>query len=228
MAKPRQSHVKLENKDFYIVLSKSILDLDLNPGEKIALGMIVSLARSTGKSTATMQTMANMIGVSKRTMQNYVKTLVEKAYLIFEWVGNNRHFKPLESLKKDTDAKAIITSDILKNKTLTLTYKITQGLLIARGINTDEGGYRFDSMEDLADYIGLSLSSAYRHIYELLRARTIKRHENHRYMFVSNDSYSKKKHKELKENHKSIEKSKELVIDPYVDSVLDEVFQSMR
>jgi DNA-binding Lrp family transcriptional regulator len=228
MAKNKQSNVKLENKDFYIVLSKSILDLDLNPGEKIALGMIVSLSKSTGKSTATMQTMANMIGVSKRTMQNYVKTLVDQGYLIFEWVGNNRHFKPLESLKKDTDAKAIITSDILKNKALTLTYKITQGLLIARGINTDEGGYRFDSMEDLADYIGLSLSSAYRHIYELLRARTIKRHEDHRYMFISNDSYSKKRHKEFKENFKQLDLSQEIYLDPHVDTVLDEIYQSMR
>lgn len=228
MAKNKQSNIKLENKDFYIVLSKSILDLVLNPGEKLALGMIVSLSKSTGKSTATMQTMANMIGVSKRTMQNYVKTLVDKGYLIFEWVGNNRHFKPLESFKKDTDAKAIITSDILKNKALTLTYKITQGLLIARGINTDEGGYRFDSMEDLADYIGLSLSSAYRHIYELLRARTIKRHEDHRYMFISNDSYSKKRHKALKENMKELDLSKEIYLDPHVDHVLDEIYQSMR
>jgi DNA-binding Lrp family transcriptional regulator len=228
MAKNKQSNVKLENKDFYIVLSKSILDLELNPGEKIALGMIVSLSKSTGKSTATMQTMANMIGVSKRTMQNYVKTLVDKGYLIFEWVGNNRHFKPLESLKKDTDAKAIITSDILKNKALTLTYKITQGLLIARGINTDEGGYRFDSMEDLAKYIGLSLSSAYRHIYELLRARTIRRHEDHRYMFISNDSYSKKRHKAFIENLKKLDLSKEVYLDPHVDNVLDEIYQSMR
>ena len=228
MAKNKQSHVKLENKDFYIVLSKSILDLELNPGEKIALGMIVSLSKSTGKSTATIQTMANMIGVSKRTMQNYVKTLVNQGYLIFEWVGNNRHFKPLESLKKDTDAKAIITSDILKNKALTLTYKITQGLLIARGINTDEGGYRFDSMEDLADYIGLSLSSAYRHIYELLRARTIKRHEDHRYMFISNDSYSKKRHKAFKENMKELDLSKEIYLDPHDENILDEIYQSMR
>lgn len=228
MAKNKQSQVKLENKDFYIVLSKSILELELNPGEKIALGMIVSLSKSTGKSTATMQTMANMIGVSKRTMQNYVKTLVDQGYLIFEWVGNNRHFKPLESLKKDTDAKAIITSDILKNKALTLTYKITQGLLIARGINTDEGGYRFDSMEDLADYIGLSLSSAYRHIYELLRARTIKRHEEHRYMFISNDSYSKKRHEAFIENMKQLDLSKEIHLDPHVDTVLDEIYQSMR
>lgn len=228
MAKIKQSNAKFENKDFYIVLSASILDSDLNPGEKISLGMIVSLAGSTGKSTATMQTMANMIGVSKRTMQNYVKTLVEKEYLIFEWVGNNRHFKPLESLKKDTDAKAIITSDILKNKALTLTYKITQDLLIARGINTDEGGYRFDSMEDLADYIGLSLSSAYRHIYELLKARTIKRHEDHRYMFISNDSYSKIRHKAFIENMKQLDLSKEIHLDPHVDNVLDEIFQSMR
>ncbi len=228
MANVKQITKKQHNKDFYIVLSASILESDLNPGEKIALGMIVSLARSTGKSTATMQTMANMIGVSKRTMQNYVKTLVEKEYLIFEWVGNNRHFKPLESLKKDTDAKAIITSDILKNKALTLTYKITQGLLIARGINTDEGGYRFDSMEDLADYIGLSLSSAYRHIYELLKARTIKRHEDHRYMFISNDSYSKKRHKAFIENMKQLDLSKEIHLDPHVDNVLDEIFQSMR
>ena len=228
MANVKQTTKKQHNKDFYIVLSASILESDLNPGEKIALGMIVSLARSTGKSTATMQTMANMIGVSKRTMQNYVKTLVEKEYLIFEWVGNNRHFKPLESLKKDNDAKAIITSDILKNKALTLTYKITQGLLIARGINTDEGGYRFDSMEDLANYIGLSLSSAYRHIYELLRARTIKRHEDHRYMFISNDSYSKKKHKAFKEKLEHIDLSKDIHIDPHVEDVLDEIYQSMR
>ncbi|BCR35566.1 helix-turn-helix domain-containing protein [Mariniplasma anaerobium] len=223
----KKLNINKNDKGFYIVLSSSILDLDLNPGEKLTLGAIVGLSKNTGKSTATTRTLADMIGVSIRTMQNYIAKLIEKEYMLYSWVGHNRHFIPLESFKKNKDAKAIITSDILKNKILTPTYKLAQGLIIARGINNDLGGYRWDSMEDMAQYMGVSLSTVYRYINQLLKAQTIIRDTKDRLLFISNDFYSKEQRKQLKASITKVKQSSHIFIEPHVDDALDEIYQSM-
>lgn len=223
----KKVHMAKKDKGFYVVISKSILDLDLNAGQKITLATIVSLAKKSGKCTATTRTLADMVGVSKRTMQNYISFLISKELMLFTYVGQNRHYTPLKNLVDDNDAKAIITSDILKSSVLTTTYKLAQGLLIAKGLNNDNGGYNWNSMRELAQYFGVSLSSAYRYINKLIDARTIERSDKGKYLFISKDLYTRKQNVKTKESKDLLNRTN-IPIDPHVTQVLDELYKSMR
>lgn len=214
----------------YVVVPKIIFNHDkLNASEKILYSIILSLSRNQYKeSSASTKYLAKVSGLSIRMIQDYINSLKEKGFITWRKKGNKRFFTPLYW---DKDAHAIITSDVMKRTSMTTPYKLAYGRLTALGWNNDHGGHNYDSMEDMANDLNVSTSSAYRYIAEFKSQSLIRRDNDVTCRYIPINKYSIANHKELKrksaEAEKKLAEIKSVRIDDKADQVIDRIFKKI-
>ena len=226
--KSTQVKTKYSYNDIYVTIPSVIYDNnDLNATDKIVLALIHGY-KSTWNSIKT-ETIAEYLNLETATINKVIRKLVflgliEERY----YLARRRVFRSL--LEKTDDAKSIITSDIFKDKTLTNTYKVTAGVIIAAslGKNNFIGGYNYNDIETLANELNMSVSSVYRHLSVLYQVKVIEKRDFGSYLIKPAVSYVKhfNKNQQNKLNYNKITKTldQEIEITPEVNSVLDRIY----
>lgn len=178
----------------YVAMSEYVLDLDIMKGSQVVLAYIIGLSNRQNKSGkghyvyAKTTTIANQLNMTLRSVQGYIKELVDLKLLSVRYSGKKRTFKPSNF---DADAKAIITDDIMK-KDWSIAYKIAHGYLVVKGLKTPTHAYEWQSMDELAEYMGVSRATAYRYIAFFDAHKVLERLG--RYNFKCLDRYSREHH----------------------------------
>lgn len=196
MAKSK-SQLNPKNDSFFFSVPDFIFDdTRINAGAKLTWSAISRLAENNaGICTAKASYLAAKINVSVRSIHYYIQSLVHHNLLTIIWRGKKRLFVPLIMRIKDinevranqyilkhniiidfrpmNNGKALITTDIIK-KGMTPILTLVQGTIEARSTNNPHGGYLYEDMDQFAQYIGRSVSSAYRYISRLKKHATIK------------------------------------------------------
>lgn len=183
-----------DKKRVYVAMSEYVLDLDIMKGSKVVLSYLIGLSNAQNKGGkghhvyAKTTTIANQLNMTLRSVQLYIKELVDLKHLSVKWNGKKRTFKPNNF---DTDAKSIITDDILK-KDWSIAVKIANGYLVVKGLKTESHAYEWQNMQELADHMGVSRSSAYRYIAFFNAEKVLERLG--KYNFKCLDRYSQEQH----------------------------------
>lgn len=186
----KRNQIKSEfKKGFYIRIPKQVYDnKKLNDTEKYLFGAFLSLFNipSNRKNgiPVNVKMLAEAIKVSERLIYLYINSLAENGVIAIEYHnGKRRIFITIN----DADAFVIIPTDIVSDGTLSPTYKISLGLAFVV-----RDGYTYNSIDEIADLMGLSRSSVYRHINLFIKYGYIKKDVSASgYRFLANNSYSK-------------------------------------
>lgn len=234
------------NENTFVTISSTVLKTNLTPGAKIVLGYIISLSNKTGSCTMRTRTLAANLNIKLRTMQKYLRQIIDHNHVKVGYYKGNRVYTPKFDFfrPENKDAKCIITSDVISNTALTPVYKIAHGLIVARSLNNKyTDAYNWASMKDIAKYMNVSVSTVYRYINKLIASRLLKRHNEARLMFIPLDKYSKERRKEAREIQKQLKKelpdeprdhihqpiyASKIKIDPEINAALDKVFNMMK
>lgn len=193
MVKRNQLKTKYNYDGQYIVIPAIIYDnTDLNATDKITLSMIHGFKSNKGNTWNGIRTstIADILGLERSTINTSIKKLKDLELLEERYaVARYRVFKSL--LPDTTDFKALITSDVLRNKDITNTYKITIGVIIAYSLGEKNtiGGFNFNRIQALADELNLSVSSVYRHLQHLTKLQVMEQKEYARYTLKPINSY---------------------------------------
>lgn len=230
--------VDFEFNSPYITIPSEIADdSTLSPTDKMVLAVILSLQGLQGNSYAYAGTkyIAKVLKMSVRTIQHSISELILKNLIDVKKRGKKRLFKTANEYDVE-DAKVIIPSDVLANETISNTYKITYGYLVAAGLN-NLMFYDFESILKLADYLKISVSSVYRHLNRLDDAELVERVETANLGFYTLDNYSiswrKQRTKELNEAKAlAIKKQRrefndQQILTPEVESVLKRIWNKL-
>lgn len=212
----------------FVTIPKIIHENDnLNASQKIILGYIHSFKNEWNHVKT--KTIAEAVGLSVRAVQNNVSILIDMQLIeAFYYAGRNRRFK--SNIEDTTDAKIIIPGDILSRTDLDSTYKITMGLIVASSLGNKNflGGYNFNTVERLAEELGLSVSSVYRHIQVLISEATITRDLDSKWLLIPQDSYSRAFSKQQARLQKDYLKQKDkILITPKEDALLDRIWNRL-
>lgn len=205
-----------DNKDnrFYVVMSEWVLNQDIMKGSQVVLAYLIGLANSNKKANKkahaiiSTKKIAAQLNMTIRSVQHYLKELTDNEILSKVSYGRNSAYTPNNL---DTDAKAIITDEVLKSN-YSIAYKIAHGLLVVKGLKTDSHSFAWPDMQALAEYMGVSVSSAYRYIHFLEAQSLISRVS--RCNFKCIDRYSKEYHDNLDlQRYNNIKKREKLIND---------------
>jgi hypothetical protein len=237
---------KNDKNKTYVTLSQMILETHLSAGAKITYAHLLSLSKNLGYAYSSTKKIAASLKFQVRTTQKYLKEIIDHVPKLtnYKYKGQKRIYTPIGKYFNDymrNDMKVIITDDIINNATLTPVYKIAHGYLVARGLNLPHTeGYNWDSMVEVASYMGVSVSTAYRYINKLLDTKTLKRDKAHYLMFITLDNYSKEQRRQAKEIESALKQDAEtrdsqarqhkiykMPIDEDVSKALDRAFENM-
>lgn len=227
--------VDFEFKSPYITIPGVIADdSTLSPTDKMVLAVILSLQGNSYAYAGT-KYIAKVLKMSVRTIQHSISELILKNLIDVKKRGKKRLFKTVNVYDVE-DAKVIIPSDVLANETISNTYKITYGYLVAAGLN-DLMFYDFEAILKLADYLKISVSSVYRHLNRLDDAELVERVETANLGFYTLDNYSiswrKQRTKELNEAKAlAIKKQRrefndQQILTPEVESALKRIWDKL-
>lgn len=236
--KRNQLKTKYNYDGQYIVIPSIIYDnTDLNATDKITLSMIHGFKSNKGNTWNGIRTstIADILGLERSTINTSIKKLKDLELLEERYaVARYRVFKSL--LPETNDFKALITSDVLRNKDITNTYKITIGVIIAYSLGEKNtiGGFNFNRIQALADELNLSVSSVYRHLQHLTRLQVMEQKEYARYTLKPINSYVSHNLKNTLRviNHQKAMKEPEPeddinYIDPSVSDAINRIYNSL-
>lgn len=173
----------------YVPIPKIVyINKDLNFTDKLVLSWIHSFAKTWNNIST--KTIAEKLGLTVATINKSIVKLVfleliEERY----YFARKRTFRSL--LPKTNDAFSLVTTELLNDKSIPNTVKLTLGVIIAASLGKDNyiGGFNFTEMEILAERLGLSVSSVYRHLAYLRDHDYIERQYGS-YLIKPLDSYS--------------------------------------
>ncbi len=221
---------KNKSQFIHVSMSKDLLTNSyLSSGSKITMAAIISLANNDGICYARSKVLAKMLNVSVRTIQHHIALLVTAGLVNIEYKGRMRTIRPLIS----NDNPVCVIPDQVIGLSISASYKLAYGVIAAKGINNKLDGYHWQSMQEFASYLDVSISSAYRYVARLLSIEIVTSGDT-RLHLIAMDKWSIKHRKDLKEkpDHKSKVLEKQVgtppPIDPHVDSKLDAIYKRMN
>jgi len=221
---------KKEKTQFmHVSMSKNLLvRADLSSGAKITMSAIISLAAKDGVCYARTKVLAKMLNTSVRTIQHHISLLVFLDLVSIEYKGRMRTVRPLIG----NDNPVCIIPDQVIGLDISASYKLAYGVIAAKGVNNKLDGYHWESIQEFANYLDVSVSSAYRYVARLLAIDIIKSGDT-RLHLIAMDRWSIQHRKELqsKPDHKSKVLEKQIIappnIDPEDERQLDKIFNRM-
>lgn len=208
-------------KGYYLTVPSYLLDKKINNKRIYAGYLLTYMAiydnaflgHNSGVAKIRPTTIATMLGITRRTAEYHIQWLIsnklilvikrgKKRLLVPKYIdvenkqiidGNkyiNAQLNTMNISYQVFDQKAIITTQVLKSG-LGAVYKLAHGFIVARSIGASDGAWKYLDMQELADYLEVSISTAYRYINVLLtKSGLLKRSSDNRFQFIPTDDYS--------------------------------------
>lgn len=219
MSKPQLQKYKISDKKdnrIYVVVSQSIYRRnDIKAGAKIVFSYLngLSIANKNQNKKAHVviksKTIAKQLNMNIRTVQQYIKELIDSKDLKLTIYGKSRALEPINLYY---DSFSIITDETLKNDNLKPTHKLTHGIFVSKGLKTETHAFNFTDIETIATYMACSQATAYRHIKLLKSQSLISHYNNDKYFIQALDRYSREQHLIFDKQKYEASKVKEKII----------------
>lgn len=225
---------KLNTKkdEIFIIVPEAIFKDDrLTASEKMTYSIIEGLASLNSYKEAYPGTkyLAKQLNLSVRQIQLIINELQKHSLISIRTSGRKRFFKPL---KFHNDAYAIITSDVIKNTSMSNPYKLSYGRITALGWNNQFSGHDYGSIKEMADDLCVSESTVYRYIRVWQSKLLVSRDKNSRLKFIPLNKFSVANQKEIKRAEAEFERLKgEMAnkqLDPEGKQIIRNIYNQMR
>ena len=175
-------------------IDKKINEKRIYPGYLITFMAIYDNAffgNNTGVAKISAKKIAELTGENVNNVYNHINWLKENKFIMQLKRGISRLFLPLFVADKDyetylknakvkellvnskiklkkisifiSDAKAIIPTKVLRSN-LNPVHKLAYGMFVSRSLNNPGGSWQYDSVADMAEYLGVSIATAYRYL----------------------------------------------------------------
>lgn len=136
-------------------------DNSLSSGAKVFYGLVVFLYRDSLKCNASTWYFSKQMGRSTRAIQLYIAELYDKRFITYKIENGSRFITPIFMPDKDTEIASYIPPEVVKDGSLSSSFKMRYGLLSYKSANVN-GFYEVENVSDLAKEANCSASTIYR------------------------------------------------------------------
>lgn len=133
----------------------------LSSGAKVFYGLVVFLYRDSLKCSASTWYFSKQMGRSTRAIQLYIAELYNKRFITYNIVDGARYITPIFVPDKDTEIASYIPPEVVKDSSLSSSFKIRYGLISYKSANVN-GFYEVENVAALANEANCSISTIYR------------------------------------------------------------------